>query len=231
MPDAQPKPQQPSQNLSVDRYDYAADFVETFAASNPGAVVFDIGAGKCPLKEPVETAGLTWLGFDLHPSTDQVRAWDLSEPCPETERKADLVLMLDVIEHLLNPGIGLQNVSNVLKPGGTLVLTMPNPRWSRSRTHHLLTGNLATFTQHDLDWNHHVFPPFPHVLKKLLKDADLEVRDYITLDGKTQWPDLRLSLSYLPLCVEAAGRKFIESRDKSACGMTYSLVSEKVTPA
>lgn len=216
---------QPQANLSASRYEFAASFIREFAQTHRSAIVFDIGAGACPMREPVEAAGLTWIGFDLFPSSSQVNRWDLSERCPLTQPKANVVLMLDVIEHLLNPGIAIQNIAKVMEPGGVIVMTTPNPRWSRSRTHHLLTGDLACFTQHDLQWNHHVFPPFPHILLKILKDAGISVEKYITLDGTTRWPRPRLSLDFLPLCAEAAGRKLLERADPSACGMSYAFVA------
>ena len=215
----------PQANLSESRYEWSGTFVKKFACSHSSAVVFDVGAGDCPLREPVENAGLEWIGFDLHPTSDQVYAWDLSESCPVQDKKANLILMLDVIEHLVNPGIALRNISNVLHPDGVILLSMPNPRWSRSRTFHLITGDLSCFTPHDLYWNHHVFPPWPHVLSKLLKDAGFTIEEYFTLDGKTSWPSPSLSLTFLPLCLEAAGCKLLERWDPSACGLSYALVA------
>jgi hypothetical protein len=215
----------PKANLSASRYEFASDFMHKFSKTHPGAIVFDVGAGDCVMREPVLSAGLTWIGFDLYPSSSAVHKWDLSEPCPLSQPKANIVLMLDVVEHLLNPGIAIQNIAKVMEPGGVIVMTTPNPRWSRSRTHHLLTGDLACFTQHDLQWNHHVFAPFPHIVSKILHDAGISVEEYITLDGPTRWPRPRLSLDFLPLCAEAAGRKLLERADPSACGMSYAFVA------
>lgn len=56
------------------------------------------------------------------------------------ERPYDLVLMLDVLEHLPDPVVALQAARDALAPGGKLVVTVPAFRW--------------LWTSHD-DLNHH----------------------------------------------------------------------------
>ena len=219
----------PSENLDASRYEYAGRLLREIARAKPAGVVFDIGAGICKMRPAVEAVGLTWHGFDLAPSSPAVSRWDLAEPCPVRDMKADVVLLLDVIEHLFNPGIAMTHIAETLKPDGILLMTMPNPHWSRSRVHHVLYGTLACFTQNELDWNHHVFPPLRHVMKRLLEESNLAVEHYVTLDGnEIPWPNARLSLSYPLLCAEAVARMLIERVDRSACGMSYALVARPV---
>ena len=213
----------PTANLSLDRYAYAAQAVSEKAARPGSCTVFDIGAHDGRMKEVVEACGYRWCGFDLRPEHPDVVAWDLTEPCPLTDRKANVVMLLDVIEHLVNPGIGLRNVRAVTQPGGALILTAPNPRWSRSRIHALLHGNPACFTQSDLDLNGHVFTPWPHILVKILADTGWEVVEFVTLDGRTTWPDRPLSPRYPLRLAHAAANKAIEWFDASACGMSFGL--------
>lgn len=40
--------------------------------------------------------------------------------------KYDSILMMDVIEHLVNPTTALQKIANLLKPGGRLIFSVPN---------------------------------------------------------------------------------------------------------
>ena len=216
----------PSENLACSRYEYAGLLLREVAQAKRAGVVFDIGAGDRGMKPIAEAAGLTWHGFDVSPSNPSVHKWDLVDPCPVQDTKADVVLLLDVIEHLFNPGIAMAHIAQVLKPDGVLIMTMPNPHWSRSRVHHVLHGTLANFTQGDLDHNHHVFPPLRHVMERLLRNSDLAVERYVTLDGnEIGWPKARLSLSYPLLCAEHMGRMWLERMDSSACGMSYALVA------
>ena len=104
-------------------------------------------------------------------------------------------------------------------------MTMPNPRWSRSRIHALIYGNPACFTQSDLDINGHVFTPWPHILMRMLSDTGFDVQDYVTLDGKTGWPGRPISLRYPLRVFHALCNMLIERLDATACGMSYGLVA------
>jgi 2-polyprenyl-3-methyl-5-hydroxy-6-metoxy-1,4-benzoquinol methylase len=212
-------------NLNASRYDYALQVAKRFQASLPSTVVFDIGAGEGRVKEAIEAIGYRWYGFDKHPR-GLSRHWDLTLGCPDHELKAGLVLWLDVIEHLVNPGLALSHIRQVLMPNGMLVLTTPNPRWSFSRIHALLHGNPACFTQSDLDLNGHVFPVWPHVLKKMLNDEGFEVIEYVTLDSEAGWPGCSVSIRYPLRLLHALASIAIERFDRSACGMTYGIVAQ-----
>jgi 2-polyprenyl-3-methyl-5-hydroxy-6-metoxy-1,4-benzoquinol methylase len=90
-------------------------------------VLFDVGAETPRMKADVEAAGYEWFGFDLHPKSHDIARWDINRPFVGN-RRADIVLLMDVIEHTYNPGIAMQNIAKVLKPDGRFVMTMPNPR-------------------------------------------------------------------------------------------------------
>ena len=216
----------PTSNLDFSRYDFAFATLQALMPSLPSKVVFDIGAGDAPMKR-IESIGLSWHGFDLK-SSPEISHWDLNSPCPKTELSAGAAILLDVIEHCVNPGLVLQNVSAVLHPNGRLILTTPNPRWSRSRIHSLFFGYPTCFTQSDLDTNHHVFTPWPHIMEKMLHDAGFEIDDYVTLDGKTRLLDRPISYSYPAKCILRLGLMAIEQLDSSACGMSYGLIARKV---
>lgn len=221
----------PHQNLNDGRYEYAAKVLEKFAGDHPGAVVFDIGTGEAPMRPAVEKAKLQWRGFDLFPRAPDVVRWDLTkEAAPTGGAKADFVLLLEVIEHVFDVNCAMTNIVDAMKPGATLLLTVPNPHWSRARTYHLFLGTPAAFSQHDLDVNHHVFTPLRHVMEKLVTDHGLTIERYVTLNGKhAEWPDLRLSPMYFGKLVECLLRKVIEAFDKSARGNTYALVLRRAT--
>jgi len=138
------------------RYDYAASKMRALALTMSPRVVFDVGAGKGPMQSLAEQAGLTWYGFDLYPEKSTVAKWDLDDPCPNRNEKAGLVLMMDVIEHLLNPGLALDNIVEAMAADAHIIITTPNPRASRSRLHALFTGYPVCFTRQDLDSNHHL---------------------------------------------------------------------------
>ena len=213
-----------SANLRASRYEFAAEMLRRLQGCSPSNIVFDIGTGTASLRETVEAEGWRWQGFDVSPVSAQITKWDLSSPCPAVE-KADIGLLLDVLEHCRNPGLALGNIAATLRPAGWLVMTMPNPCWSRSRIHALLHGVPTCFTQSDLDHNGHVFTPWPHIVARLLADAGFDVVQYVTLDGWTVWPGRPISPRYPLRLLQAAANMLIERLDASACGMSYGLVA------
>ena len=215
-------------NLMASRYDFAFDTLQALAPSLPSRVVFDVGPGDGRMRR-IESIGFVWRGFDQKAWGD-VSRWDLTEPCSTSEDSAGAVLLLDVIEHCLNPGLALKNISAVLQLNGRLILTTPNPRWSGSRVHTLFRGTPGGFTQQDLDENHHVFTPWPHILEKMLRDAGFEIDDYVTLDGKTKLFSAPGTLFFPARFRLNIALMVMEKLDPSSCGMSYGLIAHKVAP-
>jgi 2-polyprenyl-3-methyl-5-hydroxy-6-metoxy-1,4-benzoquinol methylase len=208
-------------NFRLSRYDYAEQIMRRL----PGAAVFDVGAGDGLMRERTEAAGCDWRGFDLV-RRDGAETWDLDLPCPVGHAAADVVLLLDVIEHLVNAGLALDHIASAMRPGGFLVITTPNPRWSRSRLWALRSGYLACFTPADLDGNHHVFPVWPHVLERMLTDRGFEIVEYVTLDGPATWPKPPYTWRYPVRCALAAAMMAIERADPTARGMSYGALAK-----
>jgi SAM-dependent methyltransferase len=213
-----------SGNLPLSRYAFAEDVAKRRLDAASAKTIFDVGAGDGIMKCRLEAAGFKWFGFDIA-ARDGIGRWDLGDPCPVQDVAADLVLWLDVIEHLGNPGLALDHIVATMAPGATLVVTTPNPRWSRSRLWALHSGYPACFTQADLDLNGHVFPVWPHILERMLTERGFAIAEYVTLDGATTWPGAPYSLRYPLRCAVAAMMMVLESRDPTACGMSYGVVA------
>jgi hypothetical protein len=211
-------------NLDVSRYEYATAVAERLLANSHAKVVFDVGAGDCLMREPLEARSFIWHGFDIVPR-GTADSWDLTQRCPLESAAPSLVLLLDVIEHLANPGAALDQIAAVMGAGTAILITTPNPRWSRSRLWALRTGYPICFTKSDLDDNGHIFPVWPHVLERMLLDRGFKIAEYVTLDGRAVWPGARYSLRYPLRCALAAAMMTIERHDRSACGMSYGVVA------
>lgn len=216
-----------SKNLSTSRYQWAEQCLKELLPLAPSPIVSDIGAGGGEMRFLCEAAGGKWQGFDLFPQLPEIHYWNLDEPARAESQSAGIILLLDVLEHLNNPWLAIQHLADTLLPRGFLILTTPNPRWSRSRYYALAEGNLACFTQSDLDLNHHVFTPWPHIVEKLLNDAGLSIKSYVTLDSPTRWPSHPYNLRYPLRCAFALLNMVVEWRDPTACGMSYGIVAHK----
>lgn len=219
-----------SGNLDLSRYAYAEGVAKRKLGAANSKTIFDVGADNGIMKRPLESAGFTWFGFDIA-VRDGISRWDLKNPCPIQGVAPDLVLWLDVIEHLANPGIALDHIVATMAPGATLLITTPNPRWSRSRLWALQSGYPVCFTQDDLELNGHVFPVWPHVLERMLTERGFQIAEYVTLDGVTSWPGAPYSLRYPVRCAVAAMMMLLESRDPTARGMSYGVVANLSGPA
>lgn len=109
-------------------------------APNDGACALDISAG-----DGTSTAMLADRGWRVVATERRTarRGWvaaDLNDDLPFRDAAFELVVMLEVIEHLPNIPHALSEVARVLKPGGTAILTTPNRLNLASRVHYLFTG-------------------------------------------------------------------------------------------
>ena len=94
--------------------------------------VLDLGSADGMLGLQIEAFGHSVLGVDIAPSgrnrTNQIRA-DLNDGIPiATLPKApfDVILCADVLEHLQKPENLLSECRNLLAPGGTVLVSIPN---------------------------------------------------------------------------------------------------------
>jgi SAM-dependent methyltransferase len=217
-------------NLTLNRYEWAQQTIKKLLDTGGKLTsLFDIGSRDEVLKGYCINSDIAYKGFDLMPLVDTIRQWDIEVPFPYQDDKADIIAFLEVIEHLNNPWISIKNLANVLNPNGYLLITTPNPSWSNARVNLLTNGQLSCFTQDDLNYNHHVFTPWPHIVEKLLTDNGFRILEFVTLDGKTHM--FAKGLSPLRFPVQMGFRlikKIIELRDPKARGMSYAILAQKV---
>lgn len=72
----------------------------------------------------------------------------------------DVILMLDVLEHLVHPEAALQHAVRLLTPGGVVVITVPALQW--------------LWTRHD-DLNHHVMRYDRKSIRRLARAAGVRI--------------------------------------------------------
>jgi SAM-dependent methyltransferase len=115
--------------------------VDMAPAPGPGRLALDISAG-----DGLSTRMLTERGWRVVATERRVArrsgwvAADLIDNLPFRSESFDLVLMLEVIEHIPDIPHALREIARVLKPGGFAVVTTPNRLNVISRIHYLLTG-------------------------------------------------------------------------------------------
>jgi len=124
--------------------------------------VLDIGCGRGALLERFRQAfpGASLYGVDISQSTvDAARARgfdarvaDISQSLPFADAFFECVVFGEVIEHLVDPDAALREISRVLTPNGTLIVTTPNlASWFNRLM--LLLGLQPVFTETSLHVN------------------------------------------------------------------------------
>jgi len=121
---------------------------------NKGLSLIDFGAGKGELLSMLyETGRFSSLsGVDLYerPSNlDNSISWhqqDLNNPVTILD-SYDVVICSEVIEHLENPRQTFRSLNQLTKPGGSVILTMPNSESLRSYLRLIISGHFAGFCE------------------------------------------------------------------------------------
>src|SRR3989338_4011796 len=119
---------------------------------NKEFAVLELGCGYSGLAKYFLGRGLKYTGLDIsHYIIDKLRqiypgaGWiehDIQKDRIDLKDRFDLVVGLEVLEHISAPKEALKNVFGFLKSDGVLVATMPNPRsripltnWRADKTH------------------------------------------------------------------------------------------------
>lgn len=113
-----------------------------------GKVVVDLPAGEGRMSRTLHELGATVEPYDLYPEFFKAEGLichpaDLERDLPIPSQHADYVIFQEGLEHLPDQLRPLREFNRILKPGGRLVLTTPNPSSLRARLcHFLLEGYL-----------------------------------------------------------------------------------------
>lgn len=108
------------------------------AHAPPPACVIEGGIGGATNLQHLWRLGYQVTGLDILPESIE-RAWqlgiarayrhDLLQAWPVDAQSQDVVLLLDVLEHLEDPVLALRNAAASLRPGGWILLTVPAYPW------------------------------------------------------------------------------------------------------
>ena len=172
-----------------------------------GASLIDVGAGLCPYREVVEKAGITYFSHDFSLYTPdksqeglQNSAWKYPQhdyTCEileiPVEIKFDFVLCTEVLEHVPDPVRALEKISQLLKPGGQVLITVPefslehqSPFWFQPG----LSKN----------WFNHWSPKFSLEIIRMTRSgdySDVMIQEISRMLSYKKWLRLRMRLAIL----------------------------------
>lgn len=125
------------------------DLVRQHLACLHGTVI-DLGCGTRPYEEDILTHADRYIGIDwsntLHCLRADVAA-DLNKPLPVQDETADCIVNFQVIEHLAEPAIMLNEACRILRRDGILMLSAPFQWWV-----HEAPWDYQRFTRYGLNY-------------------------------------------------------------------------------
>ena len=211
-----------NKKIYINREVFVNEMLDKYSLGKQQPNVSDIGAGFGFLKAKVEALGANWKPFDYVRKIDESHIWDLNNPCPILDYTADLVVFLEVLEHLYNPFLGLKNIADHMKKGGVLILSTPNPSSAVNTVNLVLKGELYAFQKKHL-MEHHVFTPWKHIVVFFLEQLGFTIIEDVAIDvdyqnAKTQ------NIKHL---FKKQAIRLLEKRNEECIGMSYGLVAVK----
>jgi SAM-dependent methyltransferase len=193
------------------------------AVSGRKPMLLDLGCGEGALSQRLFDLGYDVLAVDC--DSTQFKALgptflcaDLNDPqscerfVAEHSGKFDLILAVEVIEHLHSPWNLIATCRRLCREDTHLILTTPNVGSWWGRLWFFLTGELWSFGQESLDDPGHISPLPAAIMKRLLKENGFECLS-VTPGGclpvvwAYNWKRLLLSLALWPMRCLMRGEK------------------------
>lgn len=162
---------------------------ELVSAISSRGKLLDFGAGQGRFLEMIGNLNFTQMsGVDLMKRPNQKSQnydWieaDLNEKLPITEDNFDIIVGIEVIEHLENPRAMVRELYRLLKPGGNLILSTPNNESIRSILSLIFRGHFVSFL--NKDYPAHITALTALDLTRILNESNFsKIQTYYTDSG------------------------------------------------
>lgn len=127
----------------------------------PGMQILDFGCGQGAFSQRLIDAGMIVDACDI--DTDQIKAavrnkikldLDKANIADSISLKYDIVIAMEIIEHLQNPWKYIEDCLSILNENGIIVLSTPNISNFASRLRFFMRGSLIAFEKPDLAHGH-----------------------------------------------------------------------------
>lgn len=133
-------------------------FFKELTSHKTDVKVLDVGAGHGAFTKKLHEEGYDIEACDLFPEIFYYKELvckkaDLTEPLPYEDEKFDIIIAIEVMEHILDHEVFFRECSRILKPGGSLVISTPNILSLKSRWRFLFSGFFYSFKPLDLQNN------------------------------------------------------------------------------
>lgn len=144
--------------------------------------ILELGTGGGEFMSVLKKRGYNVIGLDILPNKIllekgyDIRKCDLNEGLPFKKSSFDVVIGLEVLEHLYNPYEMMKEIRRVLRAGGYAIISMPNTASIFSRIGQLYEKRLDEL---DIYWHHHQ-PSITSIRNLVSKELKIEKEIYIS---------------------------------------------------
>ncbi len=149
--------------------------------------ILDCGAGKGRISELLKNKGAKIEACDINkeqfaPKDIKFKQTDLNKKFPYGNSKFDIIISVEVLEHLENPHHFFSEISRILKKSGRAIITTPNISNIKSRLQFLFKGNLHWFqdTEFGEQGSNHINPIYFKELIFILNKNNLKLVELTT---------------------------------------------------
>jgi 2-polyprenyl-3-methyl-5-hydroxy-6-metoxy-1,4-benzoquinol methylase len=188
----------------VDLADLNSSHTQAVLLTPEGCNVLDIGVADGSVARALVARGCTVWGVEIDADAaaeakgvcEQVVVGDVESldlDAAFDSRRFDVVLLLDVLEHLVDPAATLRRAAATLKPGGHVIVSLPNVTHAAVRLD-LLRGSFTYTDAGLLDRTHLRFFDAAGV-GQLFADAELDVVESLRVTAPVDATEIELDLA------------------------------------
>jgi len=121
-----------------------------------GLKVLDVGAGEGALTQKLHQCGYRMQACELFPDKFKVAEIpcdpvDITKSIPYPDHSFDMVIAVEVTEHILDHEVFFSEIARILKPGGRLYVSTPNILSMKSRIRFFFRGFPFAFNPLELE--------------------------------------------------------------------------------
>lgn len=126
------------------------DTVETILSSATRGRLLDVPAGEGALAVRLQQIGYQVECCDLYPEIFklfdiEIRSGNMDTRLPYDDQEFDYIVCVEGLEHIENPSNAISEFSRLLKPGGQLIVSVPNIMNIEERLKWLFNGYTSHF--------------------------------------------------------------------------------------
>lgn len=185
-------------------HERVGQLIDSIRTQLPGSSAIDLAAGGGAMSLRLKDMGFNVAAVDYYSEDSPVSRHDIpyhycdlnGEFSRQLPSGLDLVVAIEIIEHLENPRNFIRNCRSMLREGGYLILTTPNIDSSKSKADFVRLGTFSMFSDVSYRTIGHITPIATWLLHKALMESALEVVQHETFGSEqyrlSSWPSMFL---------------------------------------